>query len=295
MGIVNVTQIAATNAVHRFGEGPTDSRQFVVEVDDPNTTTPDIAAAPGIGRLDTHPEYPYLRAFDVSVEQYNGSRWHYMVRWDYQVPKNQGVVENPLARPDIWRWSTGAISVPALYYYDDSDNLKSLVNTAGEPFEGITADLPTLTAHISGSRPSFDFGLATSVHGALNDSAYLGGAAYTWRVDGISGEPAVEIVGGQELRYFRVEVALTYRPDGWRLQIPNVGWNYVESSTKKRVYTTFVDDSGAPQRVPASNPQPLDTNGMIVTSSPGESNPPTLLTRRISRKVNFTSYFGVPT
>lgn len=294
MGIVNVTPIAATNAVHRFGEGPTDSRQFVVEVDDPGMATPDIAAAPGVGRLDMHPEYPYLRAFDVSVSQYNGSRWHYLVQWDYKVPQQQNVVENPLARPDIWRWSTGAVSVPALYYYDDSDNVKSLVNTAGEPFEGITAEIPTLTAHISGNRPSFDYGLATSVHGALNDATYLGGAAYTWRVDGISGEPSVEIVGGQELRYFRVEVALTFRPDGWRLQIPNVGWNYIEGSQKKRVYTTFVDDTGAAIKVPASNPQPLDSSGMIVTSSPGESNPPTLLTRRIQRKISFPAYFGSP-
>ena len=291
MGIVSVTQIAATNAVHRFGEGPTDSRQFVVEVDDPSTTTPDIAAAPGIGRLDTHPEYPYLRAFDVSVEQYNGSRWHYMVRWDYQVPKNQGVVENPLARPDIWRWSTGAISVPALFYYDDSDNLKSLVNSAGELFEGVTTDFPTMTAHISGNRPSFDYGLATSVHGALNDSTYLGGAAYTWRVDGISGEPAVEIVGGQELRYFRVEVALTFRPDGWRLKIPNIGFNYIDSYGLTRCWVWYTDSAtGERYKVPASNPQKLDSNGALDSSAGA----PTLLDRRLSRKINFQSYFGSP-
>ena len=42
MGIVNVTELAKVSASRRFGEPPVFQRQFVVEVDDPETTQSDI-------------------------------------------------------------------------------------------------------------------------------------------------------------------------------------------------------------------------------------------------------------
>ena len=103
-------------------------------------------------------------------------------------------------------------------------------------------------------------------------------------------EPAVEIVNDNEVRYYKVEVTLSYRPDGWPLLLPNVGYNYVSGGQKKRAY---VIDAATGDQVAASNPQPLNSDGSLQTSY-GESNPPIIITRRVHASGNFTALFGAP-
>jgi hypothetical protein len=286
MGIVSYTELATVAASRKFGEAPTFQRKFVVEVDDPTTQQTTIANAPGVAFLNPHPEASYCLAMNVAVANYNGSRWHYEVTWDYELPKQQNVDPNPLARADIWKWSTGGLQVPALYYYETGDVLTPLQNSAQDFFEGVQTDISTLQASISGNRATFDYGLATTVTNAINSSAYLGGAEYTWKCSGIAATPAVEVVNEVEIRYWQVEVTLEYRPDGWPLQLPNVGWNYLDGGTKKRAY---VIDADSGDKVPSSNPQPLTTGGAISTGAP------TILVRRVHKAVNFQQYFGTPT
>jgi len=285
MAAISFTELATVAASRKFGEAPTFQRKFVVEVDDPTTTQTDIANYPGVVFLQAHPEASYCKAMNVAVANYNGSRWHYEVTWDYELPKQANVDPNPLARADIWKWSTGGLQVPALYYYE-GDTLAPLQNSANDFFEGATTDISTLQASISGNRATFDYGLATTVTNSVNSSPYLGGAAYTWKCSGIAANPAVEVVNEVEIRYWQVEVTLEYRPDGWPLQLPNVGWNYLSSGTKKRCY---VIDTDSGDKVPSSNPQPLTTGGAISTGAP------TILVRRVHKAVDFRSYFGTPT
>jgi hypothetical protein len=285
MGIKSVTELATVSATQKFGEAPTFQRKWVVEVDSPTTTQSQIVQAVGVVFLTPHPEVAYVRAMTANVSNYSGSRWHYEVTWDYEIPKQQNVDPNPLARADIWKWSTGGLTVPALYYYD-GDTLKPLQNTANDFFEGATVDISTLQASISGNRPTFDYGLAQAVSNSVNSDTYLGGPPGTWKCGGISGQPAVEVVNDTEVRYWQVEVTLEYRPDKWNLQLPNVGWNYLDGGTKKRVY---VIDSESGERVPSSNPQPLTQNGAIKTGAPD------IIERRVQRQVAFNQYFGQPT
>lgn len=286
MGIVLVTERADVTAGRKFGEPPTFSRRWVVEVDNPTTSQTDIVNSVGVSFLDPHPEAAYCLAMTTGVTNYNGSRWHYEVTWDYELPKQQNVDPNPLARADIWKWTTGGLQVPALYYYDANDDVQPLQNTANDFFEGATTDISTLQAHISGNRPTFNYALATSVTNSVNKDKYLGAPAGTWKCSGISGQPAVEVVNEREIRYWQVEVTLEYRPDKWNLQLPNVGWNYLEGGVKKRAY---VRDPQTLEQVPSSNPQPLDANGNIKAGAPD------ILERRVQRQVNFNQYFGVPT
>jgi len=289
MAATSFTELATVAASRKFGEPPVFQRKFVVEVDDPTTKQTDIANYPGVVFLQAHPEASYCKAMNVSVANYNGSRWHYEVTWDYELPKQANVDPSPLSRADIWKWSTGGLQVPALYYYE-GDTLAPLQNSANDFFEGATTDISTLQASISGNRATFDYGLATTVTNSVNSSAYLGGAAYTWKCSGIAANPAVEVVNEVEIRYWQVEVTLEYRPDGWPLQLPNVGWNYLSGGTKKRVTVDYDPGSGQPiEKVPASNPQPLTTGGAISTGAP------TVLVRRVHKAVDFRSYFGTPT
>ena len=285
MSIVRVTELPTVSASRKFGEPPTFQRKWVVEVDTPTTSQTEISNACGVQFLQGHPEAYYCLAMNVAVSNYNGSRWHYEVTWDYELPKQANVDPNPLARVDIWKWTTGGLSVPALYYYDTGDVLKVLQNTAGDFFEGATTDISTLQASISGNRPTFDYGRATLVTNTVNQDTYLGGAPGTWKCSGISGQPAVEVVNEVEIRYWQIEVSLEYRPDKWTLQLPNVGWNYLDGSTKKRVY---VIDADSGDKVPSSNPQPLTSGGGIKTGAPD------IIERRVHRQVAFNSYFGTP-
>lgn len=285
MSVKSVTELATVSASRKFGEPPVFQRNWVVEVNDPTTTLTECLTAVGVRPLDPHPEAYYCRAMKADGSNYNGSRWHFQITWDYELPKQQNTNPNPLARPDIWKWTTGGLQVPALYYYD-GNVLKALVNTADDFFEGATTDISTLQASISGNRATFDYGLATTVTNSVNADTYLGGDAYTWKCSGISGQPAVEVVDEVEIRYWQVEVTLEYRPDGWPLQLPNVGWNYLDYGNKKRVY---VRDPDTLEKVPASNPQPLDNAGGIKVGAPD------ILSRRVHRAIDFNSYFGQPT
>jgi hypothetical protein len=289
MGIVNVTELAQVSASRKFGEAPVFQRQFVVEVDSPATSQSAILVASNVPFLAPHPEASYCKALNASVSNYNGSRWHYLVTWDYELPKQANVDPNPLARADIWKWSTGGLQVPSLYYYE-GDTLEPLQNSANDFFEGVTTDISTLQASISGNRATFDYGLATTVTNAINSSPYLGAPPYTWKCSGIAATPAVEVVNEAEIRYWQVEVTLEYRPDGWELQLPNIGWNYLDGSTKKRVTVDYDPGGGQPiEKVPSSNPQPLNTDGTLATGAP------TILKRRVHKAVNFQQYFGTPT
>jgi hypothetical protein len=287
MGIVGYTELATVSASRKFGDPPTFQRKWVVEVDSPSTTQTDIVNAIPVSFLTPHPEASYCRAMNQTVSNYNGSRWHYEVTWDYELPKQANVDPNPLSRADIWRWSTGGLQVPALYYYDTGNTLQPLQNSANDFFEGVTTDISTLQASISGNRQTFDYGLATTVTNAINSATYLGGAQYTWKCSGIAATPAVEVVNGSEIRYWQVEVTLEYRPDGWQLQLPNIGWNYLDPTDGKT--RVWVKEKGSSDRVPASNPQPLTSTGDLATGAP------TILARRVHKAINFQSYFGTPT
>lgn len=285
MSVVTVIESAMVSANRKFGEPPVFQRKWVVEVNDPGTSQTDIVNAVPVSFLDPHPEAYYCLAMNQSVGNYSSSRWHYEVTWDYELPKQQNPDPNPLARPDIWKWSTGGLAVPALYYYDGS-TLKPLVNSAGDFFEGATTDISTLQASISGNRATYDYALAQAVSNSLNSDTYLGAPAGSWKCGGISAQPAVEVVNAVEIRYWQVEVTLEYRPDKWNLQLPDVGWNYLDNGTKTRAY---VIDPDTKEKVASSNPQPLNTDGTLKTGAPS------LLERRTQRQVAFSSYFGTPT
>lgn len=168
MSVIAVTESPVVSASRKFGEPPTFQRKWIVEVNDPATAQTEIVNSAGVVFLQPHPEADYCLAMNVAVSNYSGSRWHYEVTWDYELPKQQNPDPNPLARPDIWKWTTGGLAVPALYYYDNNDALQPLQNTAGDFFEGATTDISTLQASISGNRATFDYALATLVTNSIN-------------------------------------------------------------------------------------------------------------------------------
>jgi len=288
MGIIALREIIPRTFSHKFGESPTAEIKYHVTTDGP-VGTQEVLNTVGILHGTPHPEYSYLLCSQGDVNELD--RYHVEVTYSYSVPAigTEDSDPNPLARADIWRFSTGGAAIPALAYFHGSGNgdVRVLVNSAYDFFEGAMTEESELRCTISGNRAAFPVGVAASVTNCVNLDAYLGAQQYQWKCQGISGQQQVEVVNGVELKYWSVSVELAFRQSGWRLMLPNVGYNYLDGNEKKRAY---VVDSESGDKVASSSPVALNSNGSI--KSPGTA--PDILYRRVHREVNFAPLFGKP-
>jgi hypothetical protein len=286
MAVIASREVIPRTFSHKFGESPTAERKFVVTVDAP-TQTQDVIGAVGIVHGTSHPEFAYLLMLDASVTETD--RHHVEVTCRYEVPKQEDLDPNPLARPDVWSFSTGGAQVPALTYYHGTGNAdrRPLVNAAGDFFEGLQAVESEVRATIAGNRAAFPLADAAAVTNTVNSSTYLGGGAHTWLCAGISGSAQTEVVNDEELRFWSITVELVYRRSGHNLLLPNVGWHFLDGGQKKRVW---VRDPDTGEKVASGSPRALTNVGALK----GEGDLPDILERRIYPAVNFSSYFGTP-
>ena len=292
MAIIGFREVLPRSFTHRFGESPTAERRFVVTVDAPESHQT-LLNAVGIFHGSQHPEFTYLRCTEGSIDETD--RQHAEITYRYEVPAvgSQDSQPNPLARPDVWSFSVSSAAVPALRYYHGTGNadIRPLVNAAGDFIEGLQAVEGEIKATISGNRATFPLAIAGSVTNSINSVGYLGGAQYTWLCQGISGQQQVEVVDGVEIKYWAVSVELVYRASTWVLQIPHVGFNFIEGGQKKKAWV-YSGEPGSSDRVDASSPQPLAENGNLLY--PGLNGVPQQLLRRVHQAIDFTPYFGTP-
>lgn len=297
MSVLSSRELTGRTLTHRFGESPTAQRRFSVTLSDPVTSNQEILNAIGIFHGSFHPEYPFLRCIEGSVREATPTPYHAEVTYRYEVPQrgNQEFDPNPLARPDVWSFSSTTTTVPALTYYegDGNSDVKPLTNTAGDYFEGLTVESAEVRAVIAGNRPTYPVGLANDVTNAINRSAFLGAPPYTWKCQGIGAQQKTEIVNDIEINYWEVTVELVYRPESWILKLPNVGYNYLPGGTGDKAPVYVTDDAPNSDTngkdVPSQVPLALDENGDLKTS--GE---PDILERRPYPVADFSAYFGTP-
>jgi hypothetical protein len=292
MSVLDFREVLPRTFRHRFGDPPQAERKFTVSLTAP-VANQQILNSVGIFFGALHPEYPYLRCVEGNVTETD--RHYAEVTYRYELPPRgaQQFEANPLARPDVWSFSTGGAQVPALIYYDGAgnDDLKPLVNTANEfVFEGLTTLEAEVRATISSNRAVFPLPIAADVTNAVNASPYLFGARHTWLCAGINASQAVEAVNDQEITYWQISVELVYRASGWNLLLPNVGLNQIDGSDKKPC--TVKNEDG--DEIAASTPQALDGDGKQKTNN----DPPDILDapfgRRIYREIDFAPFFGTP-
>jgi hypothetical protein len=288
MAIIAYREVIPRTFSHKFGESPTAEIKYHVTTSEP-VNTQAVLDHVNIKHGTPHPEYTYLLCSEGAVTELD--RYHVEVTYSYSVPAigTEDSAPNPLSRADIWSFSTGGSAVPALAYFHGSGNgdLRALVNSAYDFFEGAMTEESELRATISGNREKFPAGLAAQVTNCVNSDAYLGGQQYQWKCQGISGQQQVEVVDGVEVKYWSVSVELAFRQSGWRLMLPNVGYNYLEGGQQKRAY---VIDPDSGEKIASSNPVALNDNGSL--KSPGTA--PDILYRRVHREVVFQTFFGKP-
>jgi hypothetical protein len=292
MAVIGYREVLPRTFTHRFGESPTAERKFVVTTDAPESHQT-LLNAVGIFHGASHPEFTYLRCTEGSVTE--PDRQHAEITYRYEVP-NVGTEDyqpNPLARRDVWSFSVSSAAVPALYYYHGTGNadVRPLVNAAGDYIEGLQAVEGEIKATITGNRPTFPLSIAGSVTNSINSAPYLGGAAYTWLCQGISGQQQLEVVNDVEVKYWSVSVELVYRSSTWVMKIPHVGWHYITGGSKTKCWV-YQGEGGQKEKVDASAPQPLTESGNM--KYPGSEGNPDQLLRRVHQAIDFTGYFGTP-
>lgn len=287
MGVLTFHEVSGRTLTHRFGEAPRAERKIVATLDSTAHSANEVVNAIGIFHGSPHPEYPFLTMTEATMTEGTPSPYHAEITYTYELLRPDARDPNPLARPDVWSFSTGGAAVPALFYFD-GDEQKPLVNAVNEPFEGFTTEEAECRATISANRVSFPLATAIAVTNTVNASAYLGAPAYHWKCVGISGQQQVEMVNDSEVAYWAITTELVYRQTGWPLLIPHVGYNYLDGGDKKRAWAWNEDKT---EKLPAVTPQALENDGSLKATG----DLPDILTRRVNRQVNFAAYFGVPT
>lgn len=277
------------SGTHKLGESPIYERNFIVAVSTTTHSFAEIVIACGVPHGSPHPEFFGAKVDNLEVSESNESGSNdggfvVNVKATYAVPQRDWD-PSPLSRPDIWKFSTQGVAVPALYYFDGT-TLKPLTNSAGDYFEGLVVDEGQQKITITGNRASFPSAIAAAVTNAVNTSSFLGFAQDCVKVQGISGELASEVVNEQTVFYWKVTAELLARQTGWNLLIPDVGFNFVEGGVKKRAHVTGPDGD----RIASSNPVALNGSGGLQAGA----TLPAILTRRVYKQIDFSSYFGTP-
>jgi len=273
---------------HLIGASPEFERRFVVTLNNPDTNSGIMIATVGAQHGAAHPEVSAAKCREVSVtEAYEGNRYWAEVVAQYAIPPadERDIDLLPWLRPDVWKFVTQGVAVPALYYYDGTTQ-KPLTNSAGDYFEGLTVDEAQQKVTIQSNRQSFPSALAAAVTNCVNDGNYLGFPQDGVKVQGISGEQATEQINGQEVRYWKITSELLCRQSGWSLLLPDVGFNYIDLGVKKRADVQGPDG----EQVASANPIALNGSGGKQTGA----TLPAILTRRVYKRITMSTYFGTP-
>ena len=287
MAVLTWRELART-ASHLIGESPKFERRWVTTLDNPDTTATEIITAVGAIHYSPHPEYAFARLNNVEVnEAYDGNRYWTEVVAQYEVPQSEWRDANllPWERPDVWKFQTQGVAVPALTWID-GNTTKPLTNSAGDFFEGVTVDEAQQKITITGNRQSFPSATAAAVTNCVNDGSYLGFGTDCVKVQGISAESAVEVVDDVEYPYWKITAELLCRQTGWNLLLPDVGFNFIEGGVKKRADVVGPDGD----KVASANPIALNGSG----GKQAGDTLPAILTRRVYKRITMSTYFGTP-
>lgn len=285
MSVLAWRELART-ATHLIGASPEFERRFVATLNNPDTTVTAVVSAIGCAHGTPHPEISAATCYElISNEAYEGNRyWHEIVA-KYRISDQEDEDLLPWLRPDIWKFQTQGVAVPALFYYDGTTQ-KALTNSAGDYFEGLTVDEAQQKITIQSNRQQFPSALAAAVTNCVNEATYLGFSQDCVKVQGISGERVVEVINGQDVEYWKITSELLGRQTGWNLLLPDVGFNFIDGGTRKRAYVEGPDG----EDIPSANPVPLNGSGGMVAGSGF----PAILNRRVYRRISMSQYFGTP-
>lgn len=272
------------------GESTIARRRFVVILDDNATVTPTAnlevinVVGGGANYGTSHPEFPFLGLRKVTMsENFEGNPYHVEVTLEYGVLTTAQRLA-PLNRPAEWIYeSVSGEQVPALFWFDGNTR-RPLTNSAYDYFEGLTVPESLTRVTIKQNFAARPAGIINTF-GYLNSDAFSGAAVHHCKHEGSKVEKVEELWGNVVFAYWRAESQILFRPSGWNLQLPDVGFNHISGGQKRRC---MVFDFENGEWIPSPNPVGLDGSGNQTGGYPA------ILERRVLPATSFTALFGNP-
>jgi len=264
------------------------TREFVcVLSDDALTgtpiTEPQIATAIGVDIGSTHPQYVSYRVRKLTInEGFDGSPYHVQVICEYGVILANELI-HPTSRVPVWDFDSAPGEVPALSYYDGT-TLKPLTNSAYDYFPGLVTQESTVAAKVTQNFASFPNSWY-SAQNTVNNGTYLGCPAHSIKVQKVAVAQSQEEFGGSIVSYWRATAELHYRQSGHNLQLPDIGFNFLDGGQKRRA---MVFDFQNGEWIASANPVGLNGSGALTLGVPA------ILNRRVNPEANFAGIFGTP-
>ena len=289
MAVVSSVELARTFE-NELGSPPRAIRRWVCTLSDntlQNNPTDSTAIISNLGISEwatPHPDHTALLLRKVSVnERFGDSPYHVEAIVEYgPIQPNELLV--PLSRTPEWSFESQPGEVPALFYYDDSNVLRPLTNSAYDYFEGLTTQEAMVRATLKKNFSAFPTSQVSATN-SVNDASYFGGPMHTWKVAGVNATYVTEMFNYTLYSYWSATCELMYRQTGWNLQLPDVGWNYISGGVKRRA---MVFDFQNSEWVASANPVALDGSGEQAAGAPAVMN------RRVNPEASFASLFGTP-
>jgi hypothetical protein len=186
--------------------------------------------------------------------------WKVRVEYSSEQPEKTGQdpalrTEDPLARPTEIDWDfqryRKIVTTGDLVDEDDSilEANAAITNSAGIPYDPPPEiDDSRLIVTFARNEALFDVGVARDYQDAVNEDDWSGVLAGQVKL-AIKAKSTFE----SGIQFAKVTYQVEFRSEGWNLQIPDVGYEYLEDGVRKSIILT---DGTKP-----TQPVPLDGNG----------------------------------
>lgn len=287
MGVASVKELSR-KAEYEVGQARKLTREWVCVLTDDTLTgsplyEPDVFTAIGVDLGSRHPTYTGYRLRKMTLtEGFDGSPYHCHLAGEYGIITADELVA-PASRSAVWDFDSQPGEIPALTYYDGT-TLRPLTNSAYDYFPGLVTQESTVVATVQKNFATFPNSWY-GVMNCVNDSMYLGCPLHTIKVQKVKVTTVREEFGGAIVGYWGATAELHYRQSGHNLQLPDVGWNFIEDGQKRRAMVFDFENS---EWIASPNPVGLNGSGGLTFGVPA------ILNRRVVPEANFESIFGTP-
>lgn len=291
MGVASWVELARTFE-NEVGGQPRAVRTWAVTLTDDtlqNNPTTHAAVVTALG-LDNwgaaHEEFAWIGLRKVTLtERFQDSPYHVQVVAEYGVVTANDLA-TPLLRTAEWSFEGTSGEVPALYFWDGNTR-RPLTNSAYDYFEGLTTQEQMVKATVKKNYQNWaDVAARVAANNKINSGDYLGCATHSWKVNGVSAAYVTEVYNAVKYSYWQMDAELLYRQSGWNLQLPDVGWNYINGGQKRRAMVFDFENS---EWVASANPVGLNGSGGLNFTTW-----PVVLERRVNLEADFPALFGYP-
>jgi hypothetical protein len=192
------------------------ARSWLAKTDSPATTAIQVAGAAPVSVGDVLGGGSDLRCTAVRARANGADGMLWTVTAEYEVrPDPEGEEPPDGGQIKLPTWSASSTVSNQGIYQDRNGN--TIVNSAGDPLEDVTADVAefrlTLTTFFLSHTDWV--GPGRTYTNTVNDRAWNGGQEFEWKCQGFSAKLNFEEIGGATVPLWEVNIEFAYKKGGW--------------------------------------------------------------------------------